>query len=50
MDMVGGKTQDWFYMYSGGFRQLNNLPAHSMIHREASGVPPAIDLAALPGK
>jgi hypothetical protein len=44
----GGKVQDWFYMYSGGFRQLNNLAPGLSIRRKAVGVPPAIDLAALP--
>jgi len=50
MDIAGGKARTWFYMYSGGFKQLNNLPAHSKIRREAGGVPPVIDLAALPGE
>jgi hypothetical protein len=47
---AGGKTQDWFYMFSGGFRQVNNLPPGSFVSRAAGGVPPAIDLAALPDK
>lgn len=43
-----GKVQDWFYMYSGGFKQLNNLAPGLTIRRKAVGVAPAIDLAALP--
>lgn len=45
---VHGKTQELFYMYSGGFRQVNNLAPGQTIRRAAVGVPPAIDLAALP--
>jgi len=44
----GDKVRDWFYMYSGGFRQMNNLAPGSTIRRKAVGAPPAIDLAALP--
>jgi hypothetical protein len=44
----GGEAQDWFYMYSGGFRQLNNLAPGSTIRRKASAVPPTIELGALP--
>jgi len=44
----GDKAQEWFYMFSGGFRQMNNLAPGSTIRRKAVGVAPAIDLAALP--
>jgi len=42
------KTQGWFYMFSGGFKQVNNLAAGSTVRREAGGKAPVIDLAALP--
>jgi len=45
-----GEVQEWFYMYSGGFRQVNNLAPGQTIRRMAVGVPPAIDIAALPGE
>lgn len=48
MDRANGKTEDWFYMYSGGFKQVNNLAPHAMVRRRAGGAPPDIDFAALP--
>jgi hypothetical protein len=47
---AAGKEQDWFYMFSGGFRRVNNLAPGNFISRIPGGVPPAIDLAALPDK
>jgi hypothetical protein len=48
MDIAGSEVQDWFYMYSGGFKQLNNLAPGQSVRRKAGGVAPAINLAALP--
>ena len=45
-----GKTREWFYMYSGGLRQVNNLAPRSFISRTPGGVPPDVDLAALPAQ
>jgi len=45
---AGVDTARWFYMYSGGFKQVNNLAPGSTIRRQPGGVPPAIDLGALP--
>ncbi|MHA4808859.1 DUF3472 domain-containing protein [Flavitalea flava] len=47
-DYGAGVENNQFYMYSGGFKQLNNLPPHSVIRRQANGVMPAVDLAKLP--
>lgn len=50
VDDSDGKARDWFYMFSGGFRQVNDLPRGSFLTRNPGGVPPQIDLKALPDK
>jgi hypothetical protein len=47
---TNGQPEDWFYMYSGGFRQVNDLPRGSFLTRKPGGTPPQIDFTALPDK
>ncbi|HEY4205365.1 MAG TPA: DUF3472 domain-containing protein, partial [Puia sp.] len=47
-DYGAGVEEGWFYMYSGGFRKLNNLAPGLKVQRQGGGRPPAIDLASLP--
>ncbi len=47
-DYGAGVENNRFYMYSGGFRQLNNLPPHSTIRRKPDGIAPGINFAELP--
>jgi hypothetical protein len=49
-DYGGGVENSWFYMFSGGFKELNNLSPHSLIRRMPNGVAPDIDFSSLPEK
>ncbi len=49
-DYGAGVENNWFYMYSGGFKELNNLSAYSCIERMPNGVAPDIDFSSLPEK
>ena len=48
-DYGAGVENNKFYMFTGGFKEMNNLAPHSMIERKANGVPPNIDFSTLPG-
>lgn len=47
-DYGAGVENNKFYMYSGGFKLVNNLAPHSVIARRPNGVHPDIDFNALP--
>ncbi len=47
-DYGAGVENNWFYMFTGGFRDMNNLEPHSQLVRKPGGVPPLIDFEALP--
>lgn len=47
-DFGAGVENNRFYMYSGGFQQMNNLAPKSTIERKANGTPPDIDFSSLP--
>lgn len=47
-DYGGGSKRDWFYMYSGGFKQAEPTPGGSIINRLPTHRQPAIDFASLP--
>lgn len=47
-DYGAGVEDNRFYMYTGGFRDMNNLAPGSVIERQSTGKAPEIDLAALP--
>lgn len=49
-DWGGGVEGKWLYMYSGGFREEGNVHQGSVIERPSGGVPPAVDLLALPNQ
>jgi hypothetical protein len=49
-DYGAGVEHNWFYMFTGGFREMNNLAPHSTIDRKPNGVPPHINFAELPEK
>jgi hypothetical protein len=49
-DYGAGVENNWFYMFSGGFKELNNLSPHSTIQRNANGAAPDIDFLSLPEK
>jgi hypothetical protein len=49
-DYGAGVEDNKFYMFSGGFKEMNNLSPHSFIERKPNGVHPVIDLTALPDK
>lgn len=48
-DYGAGVENDKFYMFSGGFKQLNNISPGDYLQRKATGVAPRIDFSALPG-
>lgn len=48
-DYGAGVEGNRFYMFSGGFKRLNNIAPGDILERKAGGVPPAIDFASLPG-
>ena len=47
-DYGAGVEDNKFYMFTGGYKVMNNLAAGSVIERKANGIPPAIDFAGLP--
>jgi hypothetical protein len=49
-DYGAGVEDNKFYMYTGGFKKLNNLSPGSVIERKANGIAPKIDFASLPEK
>jgi hypothetical protein len=49
-DYGAGVEDNKFYMFTGGFKEMNNLAPHSVIERKANGVHPDIDFATLPDK
>lgn len=49
-DYGAGVENNWFYMFTGGFKEMNNLAPHSIIERKPSGVAPEIDFSTLPDK
>ena len=49
-DYAAGVEDNKFYMFTGGFKEMNNLAPHSMIERKANSVPPNINFSTLPGK
>ena len=49
-DYGAGVENNRFYMFTGGFKEINNLAPGSVIERKANGVAPDIDFAALPDK
>lgn len=48
-DYGAGVEGSTFYMFSGGFKRLNNIKPGEMLERKAGGKPPAIDFETLPG-
>jgi hypothetical protein len=49
-DYGAGIEDNKFYMFTGGFKEINNLAPHSVIERKANGVHPDIDFTTLPDK
>jgi hypothetical protein len=47
-DYGAGIENGWFYMFTGGFIELNNIAPHSLIERAPVGIPPVIDFSTLP--
>ncbi len=47
-DYGAGVEENKFYMYTGGFKKLNNLSPGSVIERKPNGLAPKIDFASLP--
>jgi hypothetical protein len=47
-DYGAGVENNCFYMFTGGFIELNNIAPHSLIERAPVGRRPAVDLSALP--
>ncbi|MEO9021748.1 MAG: DUF3472 domain-containing protein [Ginsengibacter sp.] len=47
-DYGAGVEDNKFYMFTGGFKEMNNLAPHSVIERKPNGVHPDIDFSALP--
>ena len=47
-DFGAGVEDNKFYMYTGGFAKVNNVPPGSLIERKPNGVHPDIDFGALP--
>lgn len=47
-DYGAGVEDNKFYMFSGGFKELNNLAPGSVIERKPNGVHPYIDFSTLP--
>ncbi|MEO8820345.1 MAG: DUF3472 domain-containing protein [Ginsengibacter sp.] len=48
-DYGAGVEDNKFYMFSGGFKEMNNLAPGSVIERKPNGVHPDINFSALPG-
>jgi hypothetical protein len=49
-DYGAGVEDNKFYMFTGGFKQINNLAPGSVIERKPNGVHPDIDFNALPSE
>ena len=49
-DYGAGVENNCFYMFTGGFKEMNNLAPRSVIERKANGIAPAIDFSTLPDK
>ena len=47
-DYGAGVENNQFYMFTGGFKEMNNLAPHTMIERKPNGVHPDIDFNNLP--
>jgi hypothetical protein len=47
-DYGAGVENNKFYMFTGGFKEMNNLAPRSVIERKPNGVAPDIDFSALP--
>ena len=47
-DYGAGTENNMFYMFTGGFKEMNNLAPHSIIERKPNGKAPDIDFSALP--
>ncbi|WP_177189465.1 DUF3472 domain-containing protein [Chitinophaga sp. YR573] len=47
-DYGGGVSGQWIYMFSGGFKEMNNLPKGSLVQRNSTGTPPDINFNSLP--
>lgn len=47
-DYGAGVEDNKFYMFTGGFKEMNNLAPRSEIERKPNGVAPDIDFSALP--
>ncbi|MEO8415736.1 MAG: DUF3472 domain-containing protein [Ginsengibacter sp.] len=48
-DYGAGVEKNQFYMFTGGFKEMNNLAPHSLIERKPNGIAPDIDFSSLPG-
>lgn len=49
-DYGGGANGGWMYMFSGGFRDMNNLQPGGSVQRTGTGVHPNINFSTLPGR
>lgn len=49
-DYGAGVENNLFYMFTGGFKEMNNLAPYTLIERKPNGKAPDIDFAALPDK
>ena len=49
-DYGAGVENNKFYMFTGGFKEMNNLELHILIERKANPVHPDIDFSSLPDK
>ncbi|SFD16474.1 protein of unknown function [Chitinophaga sp. CF118] len=47
-DYGGGASGQWMYMYSGSFKEMNNLRRGGLVQRNSTGTPPNIDFNSLP--
>ncbi|HXS56607.1 MAG TPA: DUF3472 domain-containing protein [Hanamia sp.] len=47
-DYGAGVEDNKFYMFTGGFKEINNLAPGSVIERKANGIAPDIDFSTLP--
>lgn len=47
-DYGAGVENNKFYMFTGGFKEMNNLAPRSVIERKPNGIVPDIDFSALP--
>jgi hypothetical protein len=49
-DYGAGVENNKFYMFTGGFKEINNVAPGSVIERKPNGVVPDIDFSALPAE